>query len=339
MKRINDTAAALALTGLIFALTCFSESAKAGAQNGITMCEGIIIPSLLPVLILTNLILKSRASRFFETLFGRVFSAVFRLPRCAVIPVVFGLVGGFPAGAVLTSEQYKSGGISDDCARRIMRFNFSGGVAFTITAVGGYYGSAKTGTVLYIINIISSLIIAGVSSLFAKKEKSATIKSTALPFSDALCRSAETASKSIILMSAYIILFSALVKLLPVPRWIYPLFEITGGIFSGAKLPLPYCAAFLAFGGLCIHLQLIGMLREMKVRYFEFLIFRILSAVISFALCKVYLLIFPQSAEVFGSASAALPYQFTEVNAALGIITMLGCAAIVLDIENRKIKL
>ena len=340
MKKLNDTLLALILTALIFTLTAFSAKAKSGAVNGIEMCEGIIIPSLLPILIITNTILKSRAGRFFEMLFGDFFQKVLRLPRSAVTPVVFGLTGGFPAGAVLTLEQYKCGALSAAEADRIMSFNFCGGIAFIISAVGGYYGNTKTGVLLFIINIVSSFIIAAAGAIFGKTEKCRNTSSECLSLSDALCSAAETGSKSVIIMSAYIILFSALMNIVKTPQALTPLLEITNGIFSSKeKLPLQYCAFFLSFGGMCIHLQLAGMLSEMGIKYARFFIFRLASGCLSYFICKAFLMVFPESAPVFASSSSAMPFQFTEVNTALGIITMVGCAAIVLDIENRKIKL
>lgn len=341
VKKGFDTALALGLTAVIFLLVYLSADAKAGASEGIRLCEGVIIPSLLPVLIIANILLKSRAVRFFESLLGGAVSRVLRLPKSAATPILFGLIAGYPSGAVLTLGQYRAGKIDEAASQRIMRFNFCGGVAFIITAVGrGYYGSARTGAVLYGINILSSIIIAACSSFLYKGGDKIGGRSEALPFSDALCLSAETASKSVILMSAYIILFCALKSIINPPAFLAPILEITSGIFaSGGKIPLPFCAAFLSFGGLCIHLQLAGMLGEMKVKFLDFFVFRTLSSVLSFALCKAYLLAFPDSAAAFNNAAEGITLQFTEANAALGVIAMLGCAMLVLEIENRKIRL
>ncbi|MBR3149003.1 MAG: hypothetical protein IKF64_02445 [Eubacterium sp.] len=339
MMHIKSALSAILLTSVIVFLIIMSPAAKEGALNGIQLCEGIIIPSLLPILIITNIILKSRAADVFEKLFGRLFEAVLRLPKSAVIPILFGLVSGYPAGAVLTAEQYRAGAITSDEARRIMHFNMCGGAAFIVSAVGGFYGSAKIGFALYIINILSSVIIAFASAPFCKKAERKARSGSALSFSSALCTAAESSSKSVILMSAYIILFAAIMKVLPLPDALYPLFEITGGIFGGEKIPLPYCAFFLQFGGLCIHFQLIGLLGEMKIKYIDFLVFRVLSAIISFVICKGYIALFPDSVQVFYNTNEAMSFQFTETGTAFGILAMLGCGALVLDIENRKIKL
>ncbi len=334
--KYSDTALALFLTGLIIALMWLSPNAKEGAQNGIAMCENIIIPSLLPIMILTNLLQKTSAARVFERLFGGFFVRVLRLPKSAVTPVFFGLIGGYPTGAVLTYEQFKAGLITSETASRIMRFNFSGGLAFIISAVGGsYYKSRATGAVLFCVCLLSELIIAP----FGKRQANTNHIAERSSFSDALCNSTEISSKSVILMGAYIILFCALINVFNPPNVLLPLFEITSGIFtSKVKIPLPYCAFFLSFGGLCVHLQVAGILAKMKVKYSEFLLFRVASAVFSYALCEVYCKVFPQSSAVFANSAVSVPFQFSQ-NVSISIIAMLGCAVLVLDIENRKISI
>ncbi|MBE6817196.1 MAG: hypothetical protein E7520_05795 [Ruminococcaceae bacterium] len=341
MRKINDSALALGLTAVIVMLIYLSSEAKAGAETGISLCEGVIIPALLPVLMISNILLTSRASRFFERLCGGVFRHLLKLPESAVTPVLFGLVAGYPSGAVLTLEQYKAGALSDEEAGRMMRFNLCGGAAFIITAVGnGYYGSTKIGTLLYLISLTSNMMIALFSAFLFRGAVHRSERRRALPFSDALCRSAETASRSVILMSAYIILFCALVRIAKPPPFLTPVLEITSGIFTaGSKIPLPFCAAFLSFGGICIHLQLIGMLSEMKVKYAEFFLFRVLAAVLSYGMGKLYLLFFPDAVAVFSALSDEVTVRFTEAHTALGVLAMLGCAMLVIEIENRKIRL
>ncbi|MBQ9518138.1 MAG: hypothetical protein IJR60_08695 [Eubacterium sp.] len=337
MKKISDAALAVMLTLAIALLTVLSPQAKAGAQSGISMCENVIIPSLLPVMMLANLLQKSSAAGVFELLLGRLFRRVLNLPESAVTPVIFGLIGGYPTGAVLTFEQYAAGRLTQQEARRIMRFNFSGGLAFTVSAVGGWYNSTKTGVLLFIIIVLSDIIIA--LAFPRKGEASAAHSAELLPLSDALCSSAEVSSKSVILMSAYIILFCSLTGIAKPPQFLAPILEITSGIFtSTSRMPLPYCAFFLSFGGLCVHLQIAGLLAKMRVKYAEFLLCRVLAAVLSFALCAAYCKTFPQSVSVFSDSAGGVPLQFSQ-SASVGIIAMLGCAALVLDIESRKIRL
>ncbi|MFR5874919.1 MAG: hypothetical protein ACLUFN_00355 [Eubacterium sp.] len=341
-QKNSDIIITVIITGMIWVLVTMSGSAKSGAKEGWVLCENIIIPSLLPILILTNIIIKSRSADVFEALFGWLFERLFKLPKCAASAVILGLVGGYPAGAVLTSHLVRAGMINNKTAERIMRFNFSGGVAFTITAVGTVcFGSTKIGIVLYIINIISELVIGIFSAIFCKdKIVENTAAAPRLGFADAMVEAVNTTVKSIAVMCAYIILFSAITSVANLPEYLNPVIEITNGICKTEEfMPLSHCAAFLAFGGFCIHFQLIGILREMKVNYFRFFINRVISSALSYGFAKAYLYFFPQSASVFSNLSNNTSAALSQVNTGLSVVMIVGCAVVIFDIESKKLKL
>ncbi len=337
MKKISDTLGAFLLCAVIGILICFSKEARAGAVNGIGICENIIIPSLLPVLIICNLIINSRCKNAFDILFSGWFEALFNLPRRTACAVVLGLIGGYPAGTLLTHSLFEKGIINGDTARRIMRFNLCGGAAFIITAVGtACYGSIKTGLLLFTSNVISALICAlifrGKSISFESKE---IIPCAPNPLSAA----AEKTVKALALMSAYIVFFSAVTGIVKLPRFLIPLFEITSGVCTPQRLlPLPYCAFFLSFGGLCVHLQLLGYLKDMGFKYIDFLIGRTMCATLSYAICRIFLMLFPDSVSVYNNISSPV-HQFTQGSLSLSAVMIIGCAVAVFDLENRKIKL
>ena len=340
MRRAFDTAAFATLTALIV-LIIISKDAKAGALDGIRLCEGTVIPSLLPILIICNLITVSRAKNAIERFTGKIFTTVFGLEKSATAALLLGLIGGYPTGAVLAHSLYKSGEISGDTAKRLMRCCFCGGAGFIITAVGAAcYKSVKAGIALFLSSVLSSFICA---LIFRGKRSVNTSQKAALykppDYVEAFTLSVEKAVRALAVMSANIILFSALAKTVKIPRPLVPLFEITNGICAPDNmLPLPECAFFLSFGGLCVHLQIIGYLKEMGVKYLDFLAGRLICSALSYALCRIYVLLFPQSEAVFSNVSAPA-HALTQSGLGAGALMVLGCAVAVFDIENRKIKL
>ncbi len=339
-RNISDAAACFLLCCLIALFTVFSSDARQGAKDGIGICEGIIIPSLLPVLTVCNTIINSRLSEIFVLLFGRLFSRVFRLPEKTAGAVILGLIGGYPAGALLTLSLFERGIITEKTAKRIMSFNFCGGAAFIITAVGTVtYGSIKTGLTFYFICVLSSVTVMLVTGLFEKKPKAAQKTEYIYPpISDAFCASVESTVKSLAFMSAYIVLLSVISGIVNPPDYIIPLLEITNGICSETLLPPEYAVFFLSFGGLCVHLQLFGILRKMRINYLNFLTGRISCAVISFLYFKLYCILFPESDAVFSNISSPV-HSFSSGGLALSTVMIIGCAVLIFDIENRKIKL
>ena len=60
------------------------------------------------------------------------------------------------------------------------------------------------------------------------------------------------------------------------------LLEMTGGIMKLSNLPLNFIVKFilsyyfLNFGGICIQMQTFGMIKNKKIRYLKYLIFRLI---------------------------------------------------------------
>jgi len=338
MKRINENALTFLLFAAIGTLCAFSRSAKAGASEGIRLCEEVIIPSLLPILIISTLIINSKAETALEKLFGTVFEKMLRLPRASAGAIILGMICGYPSGAVLTCRLYEKGLIEENEAERIMHFNLCGGFAFIITAVGTVvYGNTKTGVILLLINILSAVIIMLFDSVGKKKPLELKSSRNYAHITEALPEAVETSVKAILTMSAYIILFSAFSSIISIPSFLMPIIEITNGVCNN-ELPLEYCAFFLSFGGLCVHLQLFGFLKKMKIKYVKFLVYRIVAGLLSFGIAKLYIAAFPQSEEVFSNISSPI-HEFSSGGIALSMIMIIGCAVVVLDIENRKLKL
>lgn len=337
----KDYVPTLLLAMVVLCVVAFSGHSRQGAANGIALCENVIVPSLLPVLVLTNTIVLCRGADFFNKAFGRLFELLFRLPGNTAVVVLFGLIGGYPAGTVLTRQLYDRGDIDSSTAGRLMSFNFCGGAAFIVTAVGTVcYGSTRIGLMLYGVAVASSLIICAVTGIWAPKiEKGANTTSAGLPFADALTTAVETTATAIINMCMYIVLFSAIAGLLDVPGWMIPLVEITNGLCAqNTLMPLKFCAAFIAFGGFCIHFQLMGMLRDMKIKYVYFLFYRVVGAVLSYCLMVLLQFAMGDSAPVF-STVATVTNGLCRVNMGLSVVLVLGCAVLVLDVESKKSKL
>lgn len=337
MKFKKDYFELLSLMLISVLLISFSAEAKSGALNGIALTEGIIIPSLLPILIIFNLIIKTRAGRALDNLLSFFTEKILRLPKCAGTAIVFGLIGGYPTGAVLTETLFDNNDIDESTARRIMRFNINGGAAFIITAVGNIIlKEHKAGLILFASTTISSLLIAFLSSLKCEKIKTHDESFLSLTFSDALNASVELSIKSILKMSAYIILFSALNKIINLPEYVTPFMEITNGIAGGNKFfNLPQIAFLLSFAGLCIHFQLFSIIKKFKMKYADFLFYRIFHAVLSYFICMLITYIFPTEITVFSNITQIVS-EVSYVNPTLSGLMIAGCAVLIFDIENKK---
>lgn len=315
-----------------------SKQAKVGAFEGIMLCEKIIVPSLLPILVISSTITNSSCSLIINKSLGFLTKKVLHLPKECTTAIIFGMIGGFPTGAILTHQLYKNNAIDNSTAIQIMRFNFCGGAGFIITAIGGVWlNSTKVGFALFAINVLSSIIFAIAQSIAIKSKPNKMQTISKKDFSSAVVHAVEASVNSVLVMCCYIILFSALCKLVNIPKQILPIIEITNGMFCTKSFSLEAIAAYLGFGGICVHFQLFSIINELKMKYYDFLLSRICISTISYFLGKLYVHIFAKNEFVYSNISNTTPKAF-QVNVGLSIIFIIGCIWLVVDLYNKKSK-
>lgn len=341
MKKALEAAQSVGIFALIICFIVFSVKAKAQALEGMKLCLNVIVPTLLPILILTNTIIKSSSRVFLETVFSPL-ARLLRLPKCACCALILGLIGGYPTGAILTNGLFNLHLIDNQTAKRLLRCSFCGGVAFIITAVGTIHlNSTKTGIIIYTINVLSSIIICVADGIIHPNTNKSTQECSigSQSFCDALINSIECSTKSVAVMCGCIVFFSAICGLVSIPPFAMPLIEITNGIFKfNGSISLPYLCFFLSFGGLCIHLQILNVIKSTGIGYIDFFVHRVVGGLISYFLGKGYILLFNPNTEVFSNISQITP-RLNQINGSLSIILLASCIVIVVDLNNKKSKL
>lgn len=341
MKKALEAAQSVGIFALIICFIVFSVRAKAQALEGMKLCLNVIVPTLLPILILTNTIIKSSSRVFLETVFSPL-ARLLRLPKCACCALILGLIGGYPTGAILSNELFNLHLIDNQTAKRLLRCSFCGGVAFIITAVGTIHlNSTKTGIIIYTVNVLSSIIIC-VADGIIHRSTNKSIQEYSIgsqSFCNALINSIECSTKSVAVMCGCIVFFSAICGLMSIPPFAMPLIEITNGIFKfNGSISLPYLCFFLSFGGLCIHLQILNIIKSTGIGYIDFFVHRVVGGLISYFLGKGYILLFNPDTEVFSNISQITP-RLNQINGSLSIILLASCIVIVVDLNNKKSKL
>lgn len=341
MKKALEAAQSVGIFALIICFIVFSVRAKAQALEGMKLCLNVIVPTLLPILILTNTIIKSSSRAFLETVFSPL-ARLLRLPKCACCALILGLIGGYPTGAILSNELFNLHLIDSATAKRLLRCSFCGGVAFIITAVGTIHlNSTKTGIIIYTVNVLSSIIICVADGIIHPNTNKSTQEYSigSQSFCNALINSIECSTKSVAVMCGCIVFFSAICGLVSIPPFAMPLIEITNGIFKfNGSISLPYLCFFLSFGGLCIHLQILNVIKSTGIGYIDFFVHRVVGGLISYFLGKGYILLFNPDTEVFSNISQITP-RLNQINGSLSIILLASCIVIVVDLNNKKSKL
>jgi len=227
-------------------------------------------------------------------------------------------------------------------------FCVGAGPGFLVTYIGAAMTrSIKTGYILLTSQIISFVLL-GILARFTIHEDSELIEhyknNCSVSPSHSLPKSIENAIKNSSVMCALVVIFGSvceiyitLCKSNPAFIWMTSLMEITNGIkFITGFYPIPLISFVCGFGGICVHLQIFSLLRELNINKCNFYIFRIIQGILCAAITKLLLKLFPVSQSVFSTVSNPKPQLYTTTIGCIFLIFV--CIAFIICIKQKKLR-
>lgn len=256
-----------------------------------------------------------------------------------------GLLGGYPIGAKVTADLYKSNRLTQNEAERLMFFTVNSGPAFTITAVGmGMLGNYYSGLILYFSTILTSLVVGFLCRFLSDKKELINEHIIKSNREFAFINSVSSGANAVINISSWVLTFSCISGIINdfnlndnFKIFLNTILEVTNGckICSG-NMSLPVISAVLGFGGFSVICQSSPYLAECKVKMKHFLASRILNSALSAFFTSQLLNIFniPQeSMVVYATETKVFNISYTISST---IILIIMCVFFILQVDNRK---
>ena len=292
------------LIGVVFCGLLLSGEMSGYVTEGIELAIKSVIPASLPFMIISD----------FYTHYGHperiaflksIFTALTGLPAGALGAFICGNVGGFPIGAKMTAELYRTGGIDKRSAERLLALSSNPSCAFVIGGVGlGIYGKGEIGFILLISVYLSCALCALIArSSTGKMNFNHFIFEQKYNFVNSV-KSAGISSVGIISFISCFSVAAGLVKKHVKNRYfstlIIMLLEVTNAvkIFAVSEnlsvpLKLTLTSFSLGFGGLSVMMQSSIFTDGSDLSMKKYLPIKLLQGVISGALTSLlYLLVF-----------------------------------------------
>ena len=322
------------------------ETATKGVKNGISLLLTVIIPSLFPFLVLASFIASSKAFYNLSGIVGPLTTRIFKINKNGFIPILMGLTGGYPIGAKVTADLYKTNRLTQNEAERLMLFTVNSGPAFALTAVGtNMLGNTLSGIILYISTILTSLTIGFICRFLSDKKELEinniiTYEKTENVFIDSVASGAN----AIINISAWVLTFSCLSEIISTFNFgentmlfLNAIMEVSNGCKVCSNLvALPLISAILGFGSFSVICQISPYLKACNVRMKYFLVSRILNASLSAFFTFNLLKLFPEAVNtgvVFHVNNQSLNLSYTVSSS---VILVIMCLIFILQVDNRK---
>lgn len=256
MKQRYLFAKVIAMVTTIFAIL-YSRQVILSASKAIDLCIKSVIPSLLPLMILTSILSESftqNPSHQKSQRKIRIFPRFFLL----------GLLSGYPTGALHVNRAVENQEITKEQGNKLLMVCSNAGPAFVFGIGSTLFDRPIIPLIIWIIHILSALILSIFISI--PKDTAKAQARTAMTLSQIL----ERCVKNMATICCWIILFYILTDIIgsyatqsPIKEIIPPVLGITeiskGSLMLTHYQSLPakillFCT-YINFGGLCVAMQ------------------------------------------------------------------------------------
>lgn len=287
-------------------LLLFPSKSLEASQTGLLLWFDTLLPTLMPFLILSQLVLKTELIQIVQKIFAPLFRRIFHCSDNGAFCVLCGFLCGYPVGARLIALQIRENRLTVAEGQYLLSFCNNVSPMFCISyGIMGVIGSSKVLPYLFI--IYGSAVLFG---FFTRPQKipapCLTAKKQTSPAENIfqLVDVCIIDSFSIMIkLCGYLMLFSiinaGILMLLPVknpyvPAALTAFLEITGGLSLVKKLPAgifrsALAVAALAFGGLCCIFQTNSVLGDTGLSLKKYILHKLLTALLALFLFGLWL--------------------------------------------------
>lgn len=178
MKKTNILYIILFSLFLIYSVINIQET-KQHTSNSIIVFSKSILPSLLPFLILNQLIIKLGIIDLLGYVFQYISCPLFKISGKGASTIIIGLLNGFPSSVIFTSLMLKDKQLEKQEAQRIINAIFFPSISFLFLIINHNINNTKLFTYLILSIYLSGFLFLYISSFKVKKEiKITTFKET-----------------------------------------------------------------------------------------------------------------------------------------------------------------
>lgn len=296
-------------------LFLFPNASFEGAKKGLLLWFQIVLPTLLPFLIFSNLILQLNITHTFSAFLYPILGKIMPISPDGCYPIALGLLSGYPMGAKACADMTLSGKITAQEGQFLLSFCNNASPMFLLNYLLLQSLQIEKRLPLLMCILIGSSLLSGYLYLFlhrsafrAKKETPTVISDNTVSldkpaYFQILDRSIMNGFEVITKIGGYIILFSLLANLiirfaplheLPKALLIGSL-EITTGIqyikTSSLSFPVKFLLAMTlsAFGGISSIFQTGSVLLKSPLKLSVYVKYKLLNSLICFCFSLLYL--------------------------------------------------
>lgn len=300
----------ICMTGLFICMLLFPQAAFQGASNGLILWFNTVLPTLLPFIILSNLLIQTGTIDLIARAVSPVLCRLFRVSPYGAFTVLIGFLCGCPMGSKITADLLRMNYISREEGRYLLSFCNNTSPMFIISYII-WQNLNRTDTTLPLLGIMLSapILLSFIfrflyhipKDIYRQSRPHSPLHSQGLAGSLDTC--IMNGFETITRIGGYIILFSiciCLIGQIPVripllKSVILPSLELTTGVTMLCQSSLSINAKTIwtltlaAFGGWCAAAQTRSMIQDAGLPLVPYIIEKLATAMITSFLVYGYL--------------------------------------------------
>lgn len=307
---------------MVFTLLRSPSLCISAATDGLLLWFNKILPSLLPFIILINMLAGLNIMKYISRLALPLTVSLWHLPGSSLFAFIMGLIAGYPMGGKVVKQLVENKNLSISEGEKTLCFCNNCGPLFIIGTVGTLMlGDTHLGYFLFYIHLLSAFIISLIFSFYRTSSLDHTYSgiSTSIQknfsFSHLFNQSVQSAMDTLVGVGGYIIFFSVLARVITSSQFVHKLvslpffnqvpstyilglvtglLELSNGTdalatsSSNTLYALALLSAIISFGGLCIYFQTLYILEDIPLSTMPYLIAKTLQGCLSFILTALF---------------------------------------------------
>lgn len=298
---------------LFFSMLSFPQTVFTGASYGLVLWFRHVLPTLLPYMILINVLICTPALHWICRITSTFLCPLLGTSYYGTFAVLTGFLCGYPMGAKTTSDLLNVNKISRSEASYLLSFCNNTSPAFILSYVVAQNMKERNLCIpFFLILTFTPLMLSFIFRLFYRLPESACSFPQVTPgsfsnpsesISDSfLDRCILNAFESVTKVGGYMMMFSVLIQLLAsvLPNTIFSLLlysslEISTGIrllFSSALYTtekIILCAFLTSFGGWCCIAQTYSMISSSQLPILPYITAKLVTALVTSLLISAYI--------------------------------------------------
>jgi sporulation integral membrane protein YlbJ len=160
VRKLQMLLGALLVTLLTVSLVCFPEAGVRAAAGGLKIFWEVVLPSLLPFFVLSEIMLGMGVVHFLGILLEPLMRPLFNVPGIGAFALSMGLAAGYPMDAVITGKFRRSGLCTRIEGERLLSFTNTADPLFMFGAVAvGMFHRPELGVVLSVAHYLASFTV------------------------------------------------------------------------------------------------------------------------------------------------------------------------------------